>query len=157
MTATGCRSTAATRGCGSTRSLARTGRNAIRSSPRLPPRSTATRLLMLKSFGSIQMALHSSMHCMAGSMTGRYRGRWRLNVQIHLQAWPRGHCLKEARRAVQVRAIKGVAENQKSESPRRNANIRWDVLIRLRNFAPGASFRDARGFVRRLGLQSNSR
>jgi hypothetical protein len=29
------------------------------------------------------------------------------------RAW--GHCLKEARRAVQVRAIKGVAENQKSD------------------------------------------
>jgi hypothetical protein len=30
-------------------------------------------------------------------------------------SWPGGRRLKEAQRAVQVRAIKGVAENQKSK------------------------------------------
>src|SRR5262245_21323032 len=35
--------------------------------------------------------------------------------------------LKEAQRAVQVRAIKSVAENQKSESAR--GDTRWNVLI----------------------------
>ena len=31
-----------------------------------------------------------------------------------MQAWPGGHRLKEAQRALQVRAVKGVAKNQKS-------------------------------------------
>jgi hypothetical protein len=38
------------------------------------------------------------------------------NIQSHLQAWLGGHRLKETGCAVQVRAIKGVAENQKSQS-----------------------------------------
>jgi len=37
--------------------------------------------------------------------------------------------LKEARRAVQVRAIKGVVENQKSESSGSDAGGGWDVLV----------------------------
>jgi hypothetical protein len=42
---------------------------------------------------------------------------------------------KEARRAVQVRAIKGVAENQKSESGGGNSGHRWDILDALENLA----------------------
>src|SRR5262249_26855604 len=37
----------------------------------------------------------------------------------------------DARRAVQVRAIKGVAENQKSESARGDTGCRSDVLTRM--------------------------
>jgi hypothetical protein len=37
-------------------------------------------------------------------------------------------CLKEARRAVQARAIQGVAENQESQSSGSDAGIRWEVL-----------------------------
>jgi hypothetical protein len=36
--------------------------------------------------------------------------------------------LKEARRAVQVRAVKGVAENQKPQSSGGHSRSRWDVL-----------------------------
>jgi ATP-dependent DNA ligase len=55
------------------------------------------------------------------SIRRTHRRRRRGNVQSHLQAWLRGHRFKEARRAVQVRAIKGVAENQKSEGTRRHS------------------------------------
>jgi len=48
-----------------------------------------------------------------------------------LSAWPEWHRLKEARRAVQVRAIKkGVVENQKSQSASGNARSGWEFLIR---------------------------
>jgi hypothetical protein len=40
------------------------------------------------------------------------------DVQSHLQTWPGGHRLK-TQRALQVRAVKGVAKNQKSEGARR--------------------------------------
>jgi hypothetical protein len=43
--------------------------------------------------------------------------------------WPGGHRLKETRRAVQVRAFKGVAENQKSEITGRYGDIH--VVLRL--------------------------
>jgi len=46
-----------------------------------------------------------------------------------MQAWPRGHRLKEAQRAVQVRAIEGVVENQESESSGGNSGYRWYVLM----------------------------
>jgi hypothetical protein len=45
------------------------------------------------------------------------------------QLGPGGHCLKEAQRAVQVRAVKGVAENQKSDSAGSNSGDRWNVLV----------------------------
>jgi hypothetical protein len=42
---------------------------------------------------------------------------------------PGGHRFKEARRTIQIRAIKGVAENQKSEGTGSHSRSRWDVLM----------------------------
>jgi hypothetical protein len=41
------------------------------------------------------------------------------------------HRLEEARRTVQIRAIKGVAENQKSECAGSHTRNRGNVLIQL--------------------------
>jgi len=62
---------------------------------------------------------------------GTRRGPWGQNVCCGLSAWPGGHRLKEARRAVQVRTIKGVAANQESESTGSNTRNRGNVLIQL--------------------------
>jgi hypothetical protein len=47
-----------------------------------------------------------------------------------MQAWLRGHRLKEARRAVQVRAVKGVVENQKSEGSRCHSRFTANAHLR---------------------------
>jgi hypothetical protein len=46
-----------------------------------------------------------------------------------LPYWPWGYRLKEAQRAVQVGAIKGVVENQESQCTGSHASGWWDVLI----------------------------
>jgi hypothetical protein len=52
-----------------------------------------------------------------------------------VQARPRGHRLKEAQRAVQVRAIKGLAENQKSK--RSGSHTRVPVCAHAQNLRVG--------------------
>jgi hypothetical protein len=53
-----------------------------------------------------------------------------------LQAWLRRHRFKEARRAVQVRAIKGVAENQKSERAQQPREQLIGRFRRIFSFGP---------------------
>jgi hemolysin III len=64
--------------------------------------------------GHVTASVHPTSRSRHSARRARRR-RWRGDVQSRLQAWPRGHCLKEDRRSVQVGAIESVAENQESE------------------------------------------